>query len=197
MVQHLFRLLSKERCCREERSFRWDKVKNEAVPAGERKVEAGAGRRIPRAVQWTVCCWKTGQLLQIIISVKKSERKRPHLIGWRNYICSCEFVQFKLHGKGKAVVSMLITERLQGIFLLSFAGIKSDRTQQLTVPVCRERGERGLDSVGEGVPTPRLFLLLLRQLKRKNTKSSDRDHKAHRFHYPSLWNTDVCGKIAR
>lgn len=41
----------------------------------------------------------------------------------------------------------------------------------MPVPVCRERGERGLDSVGEGVPTPRLFLLLLRQLKHKNTKS--------------------------
>lgn len=50
----------------------------EAVPAGEREVEAGAGRHIARAVQWTVCCWKTGQLLEILISVKEKETKRPH-----------------------------------------------------------------------------------------------------------------------
>lgn len=36
-----------------------------------------------------------------------------------------------------------------------------------------ERGESGRDSVGEGVPTPRLFLLLLRQLEHKQKKKTE------------------------
>ena len=39
------------------------------------------------------------------------------------------------------------------------------------VPVVRGSGERGLERVGEGVPTARLLLLLLRQLWR--TKRRD------------------------
>lgn len=51
-------------------------AEEESVPAGKRKVEAGAGRHISRAVQGTVCCWKTSRLLSIIIRVWKKEQNR-------------------------------------------------------------------------------------------------------------------------
>lgn len=38
------------------------------------------------------------------------------------------------------------------------------------LPVGTERGERGRERVGEGVPTTKLFLLLLRQLGKKKTE---------------------------
>lgn len=51
-----------------------------------------------------------------------------------------------------------------GALPLGLAGIERYQASQLILPVWRERGESGRDSVGDGVPTPRLFLLLLRQL---------------------------------
>lgn len=38
------------------------------------------------------------------------------------------------------------------------------------LPVWSESGDSGRDRVGDGVPTPRLFLLLLRQLEHKQGK---------------------------
>lgn len=46
----------------------------ESIPAGKWKVEAGAGGYISRAVQRTVCCWKTSLLLKITISMRKKNR---------------------------------------------------------------------------------------------------------------------------
>lgn len=57
--------------------------------------------------------------------------------------------------------------------LLGLAGIKGYQASQLILPVWSESGESGRDSVGDGVPTPRFFLLLLRQLEHKNRKSTD------------------------
>lgn len=45
----------------------------ESIPAGKWKVEAGAGGYISRAVQRTVCCWKTSLLLQITISMRNRD----------------------------------------------------------------------------------------------------------------------------
>lgn len=75
--------------------------------------------------------------------------------------------------------------------LLFILGIKSDLTWQLILPVWRERGESGRDSVGDGVPTPRLFLLLLRQLKHKNIKSSDCNRQFSSVTYPLVSSTEI------
>lgn len=57
------------------------------------------------------------------------------------------------------------------------------------LPVLSESGESGLDSVGEGIPTPRLFLLLLRQLfnKREKTKSQSPSTRNTRHYSASLF----------
>lgn len=49
-------------------------------------------------------------------------------------------------------------------------GLKGYQALQQILPVCSESGESGRDSVGDSVPTPRLFLLLLRQLEHKRKK---------------------------
>ena len=58
------------------------------------------------------------------------------------------------------------------VLLLGLAGIKGFQTLHYILPVWSESGESGRDSVGDGVPTPRLFLLLLRQLKDKERTST-------------------------
>lgn len=59
------------------------------------------------------------------------------------------------------------------VLLLGLAGNKGYQMSQLILPLWTESGECGRDSVGDGVPTPRFFLLLLRQLEHKNRKSAD------------------------
>lgn len=63
--------------------------------------------------------------------------------------------------------------------LLEHVRIKSDKTLKWILPVWSESGDNGRDRVGDGVPMPRLFLLLLRQLEHKQgtRKINQRDVK--------------------
>lgn len=135
-------------------------------PASEGEVDGGAGGEVAWAVQGAVpgCGEKGGKVTPTPTPARCLGCHRLLLQGTAGQIAS-QLLENPLAARTQPAAANKVPRKQTG-HPRNVRGIWGH-----PLPVGTESGERGRERVGEGVPTTKLFLLLLRQLGKKKKES--------------------------